>query len=311
VWVQWILIFCYSTFLFSRSDYEFVSNYKLLQVAFTKNNVQRHVDVDKLIRAKYQDNLEFCQWLKAFVDQSGAERDDYDPSAVRARGKGGKKYNELLDKTASKHGSKPLPVARGVAGVSRPSARTTTPPTPAPRSTATTTRGTTTTGARPTTTTAKPLKETTKNTSTGPTTKKNTSNNALGPEAADAVLADAMLLKKNAEMSVKVVELETSVIELEKERDFYFNKLRNIEFMLQIHQDKAWEGIDMEGIVGNVFKVLYATAEEDVAVNEAGDVIPLDALGGEGGVDSSMLSLERSMEDPSFMTEEDENLLAE
>lgn len=50
----------------ARSDYEFVANYKLLQAAFAKNNVQRFVDVTKLIRAKYQDNLEFCQWLKAF-----------------------------------------------------------------------------------------------------------------------------------------------------------------------------------------------------------------------------------------------------
>jgi microtubule-associated protein, RP/EB family len=50
----------------AKSDYEFIQNYKLLQAAFTKHNVQRHIEVDRLIRAKYQDNLEFCQWLKAF-----------------------------------------------------------------------------------------------------------------------------------------------------------------------------------------------------------------------------------------------------
>ena len=38
----------------AKSDYEYVQNYKLLQVAFTKNRVQRHIDVDKLIRGKYQ-----------------------------------------------------------------------------------------------------------------------------------------------------------------------------------------------------------------------------------------------------------------
>ena len=38
----------------AKSDYEYIQNYKLLQVAFTKNRVQRHIDVDKLIRAKYQ-----------------------------------------------------------------------------------------------------------------------------------------------------------------------------------------------------------------------------------------------------------------
>lgn len=38
----------------AKSDYEFIQNYKLLQGAFNKHRVQRHVDVDKLIRAKYQ-----------------------------------------------------------------------------------------------------------------------------------------------------------------------------------------------------------------------------------------------------------------
>jgi len=45
----------------ARASHEYVKNYKLLQAAFTRNNIQKHIDVDKLIRAKYQDNLEFCQ----------------------------------------------------------------------------------------------------------------------------------------------------------------------------------------------------------------------------------------------------------
>mgnify|MGYP001963285773 FL=1 len=27
-----------------------------------------HIQVDKLIKARYQDNLEFCQWIKRFFD---------------------------------------------------------------------------------------------------------------------------------------------------------------------------------------------------------------------------------------------------
>ena len=38
----------------AKSDYEFIQNYKLLQNAFSKHHVQRYVDVNKLIRAKYQ-----------------------------------------------------------------------------------------------------------------------------------------------------------------------------------------------------------------------------------------------------------------
>jgi microtubule-associated protein, RP/EB family len=43
----------------AKSDYEFVQNYKLLQNAFNKHRIQRHVDVDKLIRAKYQVSIFF------------------------------------------------------------------------------------------------------------------------------------------------------------------------------------------------------------------------------------------------------------
>lgn len=59
----------------ARSDYEYVANWKLVQEAFNKNSISRYVDVDKLVRGKYQDNLEFMQWLKAFFDQQGVERE--------------------------------------------------------------------------------------------------------------------------------------------------------------------------------------------------------------------------------------------
>ena len=35
---------------------------------FLKNEIKRYIDVDKLVKAKYQDNLEFTQWMKRFFD---------------------------------------------------------------------------------------------------------------------------------------------------------------------------------------------------------------------------------------------------
>ena len=261
----------------AKSDYEFVNNYKLLQKAFSKHRVQRHVDVDKLIRAKYQDNLEFCQWLKAFYDQSGVVREDYDPQAVRAKGKGGTQFNEMLQKTAAKYGSKPISAARARGTAARVT------PTPAETSTRNKARPATTTAPKPSvakprvTPAARPAATTSTKAPFKASENRNRPTSGSGAQAAKAT-ADAQLMKKNAELQSKIAELETNVLELEKERDFYFGKLRNIELMLQVKQDVNFEGCDLEGVVGNIFKVLYATAEEEVEVAEDGEVCRCVAL---------------------------------
>lgn len=58
----------------AKNDYEFIANLKILQSAFDKIGIKRYVEVEKLARAKYQDNLEFIQWLKRYYDLNCGER---------------------------------------------------------------------------------------------------------------------------------------------------------------------------------------------------------------------------------------------
>lgn len=224
----------------AKSDYEYVQNYKLLQAAFTKHRVQRHVDVDKLIRAKYQDNLEFCQWLKAFYDQAAAGAEDgYDPVAVRNKGKGGRKYNQQMNSGKGRNGTYTKSAAPpAVDRASRPLRERATP-----------------------------------------------SNNANKVTSKVSVAKQAELEQANEELTQKVQELELSiediekerdqiVMDVEKERDFYFSKLRSIEVMLQVYQEKApEEQEDFSVLSDKVFQILYAAAEDNLTVNAEGQVV--------------------------------------
>lgn len=234
----------------ARSDYEFIQNYKLLQSAFTKHCVQRHVDVDKLIRAKYQDNLEFCQWLKAFYDQSmgGSRPDDYDPASVRARGKGGTKYNETM--------------GRAVRGAVRPAALSARTSAPAPPIVPAKPKVPSNTAAATMDRLNRPLRE------------RKTNDAAPVAKSVPTSNPDAELVDKNQELLKQIDELEIAVLDTEQERNFYFEKLRNVEIILQVYQEK--NSTDPERLVENVFKILYATAEDQLIVNEEGDVIPSD-----------------------------------
>lgn len=68
----------------AKFDYEFVVNFKLLQQSFTKLGIMKNIEVEKLVKCKYQDNLEFLQWFKKIFDNSGVTGKDY--NAVLRRG---------------------------------------------------------------------------------------------------------------------------------------------------------------------------------------------------------------------------------
>jgi len=71
----------------AKYDHEYAVNFKLVQDAFTKLGVKKIVPIQKLIKAKYQDNLEFLQWMYQFF-QCNDSGEGYDAEARRAKSKG-------------------------------------------------------------------------------------------------------------------------------------------------------------------------------------------------------------------------------
>lgn len=66
----------------AQYDYEFSSNFKILQTHFVKIKCDKVVPTDRLVKAKYQDNLEFMQWMKRFFEMQYSG-DSYDAKARR------------------------------------------------------------------------------------------------------------------------------------------------------------------------------------------------------------------------------------
>lgn len=204
----------------AKKDHEYVNNYKLLQTCFTKFKIDRHIDVDRLVKGKYQDNLEFMQWFKRFYEMTVTETpSDYDAAGQRAKGKGGAAYNTAMS-------------GKGAPTVAKVTATTSK-------------RVTTSTAAskRPVSSTA-PVRS---------------SSSSVAPKksSTSAKPASTELQKELDAVNASYAELQVEMSGIEKERDFYFDKLRDIEMMLQDLEDNG-KGNEL---TAEIFKILYATAE--------------------------------------------------
>ena len=67
-----------------------------------------------------------------------------------------------------------------------------------------------------------------------------------------------------AKYESKIQELKMNNDTLDKEREFYFGKLRDIEEMLQKR------GLDQDPLGSEILKILYASEEEHVEVDDKG-----------------------------------------
>ena len=68
----------------AKNEWEFINNFKILQYTFSKCKMNKYIEIEKLSKAKYQDNLEFAQWMKRFFDLNQSKVPaDYCPLKAR------------------------------------------------------------------------------------------------------------------------------------------------------------------------------------------------------------------------------------
>ncbi|KAM9322100.1 microtubule-associated protein RP/EB family member 2 isoform 2-T2 [Pholidichthys leucotaenia] len=209
----------------AKLEHEYIHNFKLLQASFKRMNVDKIIPVEKLVKGRFQDNLDFIQWFKKFFD-ANYDGKEYDPvearqgqDAIPPPDPGEQIFN--LPKKSHHAASSPT------AGASRSSSATPKCSTPTSRPSS-----------------AKKIP-----TATGATP-------AKGEKELEAQVTH---------LTEQVNTLKLALEGVEKERDYYFSKLREVELLCQE------QGEENAPFVDRLMEVLYASDEQERGEVAEGD----------------------------------------
>lgn len=105
----------------ARAEYDRLGNMKILQAAFQRHGITRIIDVDRLVKCRLQDNLEILQWLKKYWLEKKDVNVEYDPEG-RRNGKPGVRVASGSAVNGSRIGSRTPSARVGLNGTRAPSA---------------------------------------------------------------------------------------------------------------------------------------------------------------------------------------------
>jgi len=244
----------------AKVEHEYIPNYKVLQAAFDKLDIARNVPVDQLIRGKYQDNLEFLQWLKCYWEkEGGAGHRQYDAVAVR-QDKTLPPWAKPLNIFASSRGGfekenqKPCLVkAEEVRQPRRPAVQR--------EAHAAVQRDVRREEQRHERTAPIPVRQT----KPQPRSMNSSLNSSLNTSAAENETLKAKLQDQKEE----ILDLRANLDGLERERDYYFRKLREVEILCLTLKANLDPDLQAEKVVEDVQGILYAENEVEAEMPDS------------------------------------------
>lgn len=247
----------------ARLEHESIQNFKTLQATFKKVNIEKIIPVEKLVKGRFQDNFEFVQWFKKFFD-ANYDGKEYDALAARegvplVAAEGKAPSGAAMAKAPA---SKPAAVARPAAA---PAASKTAAIQPTSFSKPAPVKSVSTTSSKSSLNNGGALHHATN----GSNGHHHAGSNGTNGSNKDALNAE--LTQENLRLVTELNEIKATLDGLEKERDFYFGKLRDIEVLCQ-----ECEGESLP-VIKKILDILYATAD--------GFAPPEDAIVDTNGVD--------------------------
>ncbi|XP_078069160.1 microtubule-associated protein RP/EB family member 3-like isoform X2 [Mustelus asterias] len=235
----------------AKLEHEYIQHFKILQAAFKKMNVDKIIPVERLVKGKFQDNFEFVQWFKKFFD-ANYDGKEYDPVLAR-QGQDVFTPHSPGDQIFNKPRR---PVGTAVPQRTSPTAPkvTRTPNVPSSM------------GIRK----AQHFARNGASDADAQIIELNQQGYNVMSKVAQSRSHLLIKIKQLSQPSVNLMELKLTVDGLEKERDFYFSKLRDIELICQEHESENNPAIQ------RIVEILYATEEgfappEDDIINHPAD----------------------------------------
>lgn len=201
-------------------EHEYIQNFKFVQGAFKKVGCDKEIPVNRLVKARFQDNFEFLQWFKKFFD---ANYDGHEYNALEARGN--IPIGSLSGPAPARSTLSHAPAARPVSG----------------RTTSTVSHSTTS--------------------STHHTSPSSRVGSKLTQNGSATALDQSARLKYENEIN----QLKSLVDAVERERDFYYGKLRSLEDLCQKADEASEAVMDKQKILD----ILYATEDGFAVPDEA------------------------------------------
>jgi len=208
----------------TQLEHEYINNFKQLQSSFTKMGVDKIIPVEKLVKGRFQDNFEFVQWFKKFFD---ANYQGQEYSAIDARG--GDPLGPGLKKGAVTGGARPALAKPTHVSPKQPAQPAAKPSAPA----------------------ARQLQQT----QPKPSSVVKPQPKPAAGGARPSHTSSSGDLNRIDELTTQLSDVRLNIEGLEKERDFYFGKLRDIEILCQEHEAENLT------VVKSIMDILYATED--------------------------------------------------
>lgn len=226
----------------ARTYDEIMNNYKILQSSFTRLGVKKVVDIERLRQGRFQDNLEFLQWLKRYYDIK-APKDVVYPARERRRATG------CAEPTVQNGG---LPSGGGGGGSSGHAKRRGLPSSGRSSIMPSPTESTTVSVASTPLPTPMDVEEVEEE-GRGEEREADVVDDERGYHGGDA--NEGMTAR---EMYAEATHMTDIVNSLESEKDFYYDRLLEIELLCrEVNEDAAHKGYDAKSLAEAIKVILY------------------------------------------------------